>query len=167
MLLILRDLWTEGAPETCVPNLKRTKFVNKFFFRGEGKSREERKGGSLMWLRGPIKLVSRPDFSLLGVRFRFSDEHSWLFHFTRQTHLGNFELKKNIQEISTFCCSQLTEELVPGLSSSGSSADILQHPSWQECTQGRYLQSEKKCVTKNCRTVSWNSNMRYINLFFV
>ena len=28
MLLILRDLCTEGAPETCVPNLKQTKFVN-------------------------------------------------------------------------------------------------------------------------------------------
>lgn len=27
VLLILRDLWTEGAPDTCVPNLKQTKSV--------------------------------------------------------------------------------------------------------------------------------------------
>lgn len=62
------------------------------------------------------------------------------------------------------CCWKLTEESVPGLSSSGSSADILQHPFWQECTQGRYLQSGKKRVTQNCVTMSWHSKMRYRDL---
>lgn len=80
MLLILRDLCTEGAPETCVPNLKQPKFVNNSVLKNLSKLL------LLRWSTMPLYLS--PQFKNVIIIYSFAPLRTLLFVLKAYRRIG-------------------------------------------------------------------------------